>query len=116
MKNEGAGKLLSLPDPVRRLNANLPESQLNRFKALAKKHGTSMTSLIRDGLGLLEYVAGAMQNGRRIIVMDARGKIEKEILLPTYSLGPQLAPQDGHPEEISAESLRFAREHNVGSG
>jgi len=69
-------------EPVRRLNVNLPASRLQRLQVLAKRRGGSMTDIVRWALSLVERVLLELENGNRIVVVNSKGKIEKEIIIP----------------------------------
>jgi hypothetical protein len=75
-------KILPIPDSVKRLNVNLPASRLDDLQRLAKKKGTSMTDLVRWALTLVEKVIEEVTKGNKIVVMDQKGRVTKEIVIP----------------------------------
>jgi hypothetical protein len=68
---------------TRRLNANLPIEAYDEAERLARKHGWTITDLIRLALSLLKIGYEANEDGNRLAVVNKRGRVVKEILLPS---------------------------------
>jgi hypothetical protein len=68
---------------TKRLNANLPIEFYSEVEELAEEHGWTITDLIRLSLSLLKTAYGAIHEGNRLAVVNKRGRVVKEILLPS---------------------------------
>lgn len=67
----------------KRVTFVLSEAAHAQLTDMSTKHRRSMTELIRIGLGLVKIVLEGHEAGRRFVVVDADGKPEKEIVLPS---------------------------------
>lgn len=68
---------------VKRLNINLPEKTFNELDRLAKESGRTMTEIVRLALGLVQVAIDEESHGRKLAVVEANGKLLKEIVLLT---------------------------------
>jgi hypothetical protein len=69
--------------PTKRLNANLPSEFYSEVERLADEHGWTITDLIRLALNLLKIGYDAVREGNRLAVVNKRGRVIKEVLLPS---------------------------------
>ena len=74
---------LNVPGPaeVVRLSVNLPADDGATLKGLATARQCSTTEVIRRAIGLLAYVEGEAAAGRRLAVLNERGKVVREVVL-----------------------------------
>jgi len=68
--------------PTKRLNANLPLETHAEIEQLAHQHNWTLTDLIRLALHLLKVGYDAAREGNRLAVVNKRGRVIKEVLLP----------------------------------
>lgn len=69
----GAGRWKIPPEPAKTLVR----------RGLAREHGWTITDLVRLSLSLLKIAYEAASEDNRLAVVDKRGRVVKEILLPT---------------------------------
>jgi hypothetical protein len=73
---------VALPLANKRLNLTLSERAHADLAALADERNTSLTELVRLGLGLLKIAHEESRVGNKLIVTTPDGKALKEIALP----------------------------------
>jgi hypothetical protein len=67
---------------TRRLNINLSERAHTELQQLSSLTNSSMTELIRLGVGLLKIALEARNHGHKLVVTTQDGQALKEIVLP----------------------------------
>jgi hypothetical protein len=68
---------------TKRFNANLPVETHEEIERLSREHNWTFTELIRLALSLLKVAYEAVREGNRLAVVNKRGRVVKEILLPS---------------------------------
>jgi hypothetical protein len=66
---------------TRRINLNLPEAKFFELDNLAKDSDRTMTDVVRIALELVKVAVNLEAHGHRLAVVDADGKLVKEIIL-----------------------------------
>lgn len=66
--------------PVMKLSVNLPPGDVAVIRELAKKRSTTMTEVIRRGIGTQKYLQDAVDKGGKIFVEDRRGRLREIVL------------------------------------
>jgi hypothetical protein len=67
--------------PVVKLSVNLPQEDVAVIRDLAKRRSSTMTEVIRRGIGTQKYLQDVIDKGGKIFVEDRRGRL-REIVLP----------------------------------
>jgi len=68
---------------TKRLNVNMSVESYSEVERLAKEHRWTITDLIRLSISLLKTAYDAIREGNRLAVVNKRGRVIKEILLPS---------------------------------
>jgi len=68
---------------TKRFNANLPVETHEEIERLSREHNWTFTELIRLALSILKVAYEAVREGNRLAVVNKRGRVVKEILLPS---------------------------------
>lgn len=66
--------------PVVKLSVNLSPEDVEVIRELAKKRSTTMTEVIRKGIGMQKYLQDAVAKGGKILVEDRRGRLREIVL------------------------------------
>jgi hypothetical protein len=66
----------------KRLNLVLSASVYDDLTGLAKERRTTMTEIVRLGLGLVKVAINEMNRGHKLVVTTANGQVIKELVLP----------------------------------
>jgi hypothetical protein len=66
--------------PVVKLSVNLPPEIVDVIRGLAKRRSTTMTEVIRRGIGTERYLQDAVDKGGQIFVKDRRGCFRQIVL------------------------------------
>lgn len=66
--------------PVVKLSVNLPPEDVAVIRELAKRRSTTMTEVIRKGIGMQKYLQAAVDKGGKIFVEDRRGRLREIVL------------------------------------
>jgi hypothetical protein len=66
--------------PVVKLSVNLPPEDVAVIRELSAKRSTTMTEVIRKGIGLQKYLQDAIDKGGKIFVEDRRGRLREIVL------------------------------------
>ena len=63
--------------PVVKLSVNLPPGDIAMLRGLAKRRSTTMTEVIRRGIGTQKYLQDAVDKGGKIFVEDRKGRLRE---------------------------------------
>jgi hypothetical protein len=74
VQNPGAGE--------KRLSLILSSSVYEDLSAVAKKRQTTVTEMVRLGLGLAKIAINEAEKGNKLIVANPDGQVLKELVLP----------------------------------
>jgi hypothetical protein len=66
--------------PVVKLSVNLPLEDVAVIRELAEKRRTTMTEVIRKGIGVQKYLQDAVDKGGKIFVENRRGRLREIVL------------------------------------
>jgi hypothetical protein len=66
--------------PVVKLSVNLPPGDVTVIRELAKRRSTTMTEVIRKGIGMQKYLQDVVDKGGKILVEDRRGRLRQIVL------------------------------------
>lgn len=66
--------------PVVKLSVNLPPRDVAVIRELAKQRSTTMTEVIRRGIGTQKYLQDAVDKGGKIFVEDRKGRLREIVL------------------------------------
>ena len=66
--------------PVVKLSVNLPPGDVAVIRELAKKRSTTMTEVIRRGIGLQKYWQEVLDKGGKVLVEDRRGRLREVVI------------------------------------
>lgn len=66
--------------PVVKLSVNLPPEIVAVIRELAKKRSTTMTEVIRKGIGTQKYLQDAIDKGGKLFVEDRKGRLREIVL------------------------------------
>jgi hypothetical protein len=66
--------------PVVKLSVNLPQEDVDVIRGLAKRRSTTMTEVIRKGIGTQKWLQDAVDKGGKIFVEDRRGRLRQIVL------------------------------------
>ena len=67
---------------VRRLNANVPATLLDEMVEEKRRSGRDITELVKLGWQLVKIALREQRQGRALAVVDADGRIVKELVIP----------------------------------
>ena len=66
--------------PVVKLSVNLPQEIVDVLRGLATRRNTTMTEVIRRGIGTEKYLQDAVDKGGKVLVEDRRGRLRQIVL------------------------------------
>jgi hypothetical protein len=66
--------------PLVKLSINLPPGDVTVIRELAKRRSTTMTEVIRRGIGTEKYLQDAVDKGGKILVEDRRGRLRQIVI------------------------------------
>ncbi len=75
-------ELESAASSTRRLDFILSESAYRELGDLSRQSRRSMTEIVRYGIGLFKLAMEARRNKQRLMVVDGRGNVVAEIVVP----------------------------------
>jgi hypothetical protein len=76
-------KIFNVPEPVKRIQYEVTEQQLEKLKSLMGESGVkTQRDLINHALSLLRWAMDEIKSGHTIASMDKEHKTYKEIVLP----------------------------------
>jgi len=87
-KSQGGAAVLDAPEtrsalPAdKRVNLILSAGAYADLAAMANQRRTTMTEIVRLGLGLLKVAISEAEKGRKLVVTTEDGKVLKELILP----------------------------------
>ena len=67
---------------MRRLNANVPATLLDEMVEEKRRSGRDITELVKLGWQLVKIALREQRQGRALAVVDADGRIVKELVIP----------------------------------
>jgi hypothetical protein len=65
---------------VVKLSVNLPQGDVDVLRELAKKRSTTMTEVIRRGIGMAKYMQDVVDKGGKVLVEDRRRRLRQIVL------------------------------------
>lgn len=69
--------MLRKPSKVIKLSVNLPAAAVAVLKQLAEKRDTTMTEVLRQGIGTETFFQTVNERGGKILVEDKKGRIRQ---------------------------------------
>ena len=72
---------MSTAKAVKRLNVNLPAATYDELQEFSRRSGRTMTEIVRMGVGLAQIAVGEDSRQNSLAVVDADGKLVKQILV-----------------------------------
>jgi hypothetical protein len=95
------------PKGSRRLRLNMSEVTFGQLVSLAENRGTSITEIVRVGLGLAKVAVEAAAKKQKSIIVTREGKAIQEIVLPRMiekRSTDRVEPPKPSQQEVSSQS------------
>lgn len=64
-----------------KMSMNLPDDEVQTLKALAERHGVTMTEVIRRSLATYKFFTDAVDNDAKILIRDKDDSVKEIVRL-----------------------------------